>query len=163
MTSSPCSVFWLSFCGKSPPKCSSLKQKKVKRSTLGNDECPLRRAHICVFLVILVVTVTVKFWEHNHCLRTFTATVAYYIARLSPHRPNGVHTIFNDAILNLFWCWLLSSWYVFLWVWLPPPYENMWQIWSNDGGKEKDRRYLYIYNLFTPIHNVGSYTLKTWE
>lgn len=30
-------------------------------------------------------------------------------------------------------------------------------------GKKKDRRYLYIYNLFTPIHNVGSYTLKTWE
>lgn len=71
---------------------------------------------ICVPLVIMVVTVTVKFWEHNHCLRTFTQPLLHIILPVHPrpplHRPNGVHTIF-DAILNLFWCWLLYSWYVF--------------------------------------------------
>lgn len=82
-----------------------------------------------------------------------TATVAYYIASLSlppPHRPNGVHTIL-DAILNLFWCWLLYSWYVFMWVWLSPSqWEHVTDLmkWRREK-KRGPEIFVYIQPIYT--------------
>lgn len=129
----------------------------------NNGPCPVRHARSLCFSCdsgdygyseVFENTIIVYGLSHSHCC------ILYCQFILSPpHRPNGVHTIL-DAILNLFWCWLLYSWYVFMWVWLSlSQWEHVTDLKKWRREKKEDRRYLYIYSLFTPIHNVGSYTL----
>lgn len=129
----------------------------------NNGPCPVRHArNLCFscdsgddgYSEVFENTIIVYGLSHSHCCILYCPFIL-----APPHRPNGVHTIL-DAILNLFWCWLLYSWYVFMWVWLSPSqWEHVTDLKQWWWGKKEDRRYLYIYSLFTPIHNVGSYTL----
>lgn len=81
-----------------------------------------------------------------------TATVAYYIARLS--LPNLTDQTAFTQYLTLFWTYfdvgccihgmcLCGCGY-------PSPNENMWQIWSNDGGEKRvPEIFVYIQPIYT--------------
>lgn len=123
----------------------------------NNGSCPVRHVRICVSLVILVMTVTVKFLRTQSLFTDFHSHCCILYCPFILPRPTD-QTAFARYLTTLFWtcfdvdCCIHGM--CFCGCGYPPPNENMWQIWSNDGGKN-ERRYLYIYSLFTPIHNVG--------
>lgn len=109
---------------------------------------------ICVSLVILVVTVTVKFLRTQSLFTDFhTATVAYYIAPSSlpptsqtKRRSHNIWRYFEPILMLIavfMVCVLCGCGY-------SPPNENMWQIWRNHDGKKRGPEiFVYIQPIYT--------------